>query len=625
MPCEPAATLFNNLISFDASCQMRGSYGANVNLTNENQQYDETLRYTTVQIILQATAEAEGIDPTCFEGNVRWVYGIVQHVGDSRGLSEDAISLTIRSFFAPLARKPINTEKYDSTVAPVLAEVVQTFASVPLALCDFNMTGGNKMIGVVSGGNMLDEIRKLAQAGEGDIYVGRTGLLTTADWKDNTDLVDVTIPDEAIISADISREEVQGPSRLRVRGRFISQYDCGLTQLGGLPKPSKIEPQKGKLVKCCENGIEQPECEHKERQTDAEGSMVDGKNAEHTIESGFKVNEITNLDQDMLMLAVTNELSDYIGKGNHEIEREVKGRIQPKNEIEGAQAKQGPLKDQVKIPHEMLSRMALAMGARNLGKTKLHAAPSGGGNPDKAPDEPDPMMIEMVVDDPDLQAEFGVITDEIENVYISTYETLFDVAVRAFQEFKMSRNSWTVNLKYLPCINVNQVVQFTTPDTKKTVTGLVRDVRVNYDASPRSEMAIQVESFEEIGSTDYCSDNLFLYPELCGTGASFPWIPSDSTWVYAADNHIVLDRVRSGVDTYVEQTVYDCEIGAEYTVTWTTENGTITGSVEAGGTGSSTSSIVFTCTATPITIRFTGTGGNRPLLSKPKMIKCVTK
>ena len=63
----------------------------------------------------------------------------------------------------------------------------------------------------------------------------------------------------------------------------------------------------------------------------------------------------------------------------------------------------------------------------------------GGGNksPDKITVEESEVQLEMYLQDNDLYAEFGNVTEELENKTVPGREQLHEILIRRFQELKM--------------------------------------------------------------------------------------------------------------------------------------------------------------------------------------------
>jgi hypothetical protein len=166
----------------------------------------------------------------------------------------------------------------------------------------------------------------------------------------------------------------------------------------------------------------------------------------------------------------------------------------------------------------------------------------------------------MVINDVGLQSEYGVVTEEIDNAYISDGVTAMVIGVRKIQEFLMSRNRFRLKTKYLPQLRINQVISFIAPDTDQTITGRIVRIHVNGDVdNSLTSMDIDVENMSELVGRIYTSGNLLIYPELCGIN-QINWISSGG--VYALSGYFGFEAGSS-----VSQPLYYIP-GETYTLTY---------------------------------------------------------
>lgn len=587
----PVASLTNNLINWSASCSMGGSYDGSVALTNEDRQYDKSLRYTPFRVRLNVTAHTTGVarDANCFAGNVAWIYGIVADVEEGEGISEGTVNLKILSFPARLSRKALTTEDLAvgaGDAKSALDYIADTYGTLPAELYDFSETEALPICGAGDGQNMLEEMRKIAQAGKSTLFVQRDGILVTGAWKDSSSAVDVEIPDEAIIDAQIARDTEQIPSRITVRGCHITKRkegkkdmaDAGEPQGGGGPGAGgNPNNGKGQPQICVKNGIPQRDAEGKLE--NMRGSREDLRNADVTVSPGYAYEGSEDIQDGGMDVTLTSD-SGYMGAGDHQIGIRVQGEESPSYEYEGGRQQDKAGQDNEKLPEQQLRALGEKLGGKPArGPAGGGGNPGGGGNksPDKKANETEDTQIEMTVTDPDLLAEFGVVEEEIDNKYLATMEQLFDVAVRRFQEAKMRRNSYKVSCGYLACLELNNVVTFRTPKKfgadRITVTGLVTKIDVQYDANNSAvSMSLIVESFEELGSTEYVSGNLLKFPKFQGLDNGEVWGTNASTDGYGAvanygEGKATFSAAAPGlVGIYLEQTV-PSEAGAQYDMT----------------------------------------------------------
>jgi hypothetical protein len=189
----------------------------------------------------------------------------------------------------------------------------------------------------------------------------------------------------------------------------------------------------------------------------------------------------------------------------------------------------------------------------------------------------------------------------------------------------MQAHTWSVQFAYLPSLSLGDVLTFDTPETYEggevTVTGLLSSLRVSYDASPKATMSGTVESFEDIGSTNYVIGNLILDADMKGTGVSTEWNTKDgggTGYSQVADGFAFLSADTGAANWssfWLEQT--GMTVGESYTFTFDylredgSENLDITIS-DSGGTfvtaavgTSGSASYTITCRQTTTLFGFT--------------------
>ena len=137
--------------------------------------------------------------------------------------------------------------------------------------------------------------------------------------------------------------------------------------------------------------------------------------------------------------------------------------------------------------------------------------------------------IEQRVTNAALVSDFGVITEEIDNEYLNSNSQCHSTGVRFLQEQLMNRNQFSVSMIYSPEVKLNSVVrinykdqiQFLSADeytleilSGDSFTGRVVEMDINYDTSPSATMNLTVQSFTDVTSTRYASNNLLAMPQL---------------------------------------------------------------------------------------------------------------
>jgi hypothetical protein len=234
--------------------------------------------------------------------------------------------------------------------------------------------------------------------------------------------------------------------------------------------------------------------------------------------------------------------SGFYQDGDHEVEVSMSGKRERVDDTTNAEVQTIRAKDDA-IPDKALQQLAQMLNARlNTG-----GGPAGGGGVpnrrgqagfSKAADEAVEVQLELSIDDPDLQAAYGVVEEQIENRHVKSKERMSHIAIRRFQEVKMQLKSWELEVAYMPCLELNTVVQFTTPPIgdvtySQTVTGILTALSVNYRSDPKASMKIVVESVEDIGATDYEFANMLHDQNISGTGADTEWTASFTGSGYA--------------------------------------------------------------------------------------------
>ena len=197
---------------------------------------------------------------------------------------------------------------------------------------------------------------------------------------------------------------------------------------------------------------------------------------------------------------------------------------------------------------------------------------------------------------------------------------MMNVAMRRFQEVKMERNAWTVEIAYLPGLELNQVVQFDTPETyegvPETVTGLLTDMSVDADlTAPTVMMKLLVLSFEELGATTYTND--VIEGEQVGMHAMYSDQSSGGGSAEMVDGQLDLQNNTSGQGEIDYDTdMGDTDAGTNYLLSfnWSRESGTgdLTVEIHDGNglissdtfSSTGTDSVTYSVTDPDVTVKF---------------------
>lgn len=661
-------------LSWQSRASLFGAYSASVIVPNVDNTYDSDYLWEAIKIELSSDYTAIDNDGSsgagcsefdCFaDSDIVWVYGLVSDVSSEEGMSEKAARLSVTSFFARSKKKVINTEEFDTNVSTVLTTLAATFCTIPSALYDFTNVETRYIKVPVYGNSLVDEMRKIAEVGRSYLFVGNDGVLKTDYWKDTDDSVEVNIPDEAIESVSSVHGESIGPSVIIVRGSFISDAILGIQDL--IDGRTGSDQQRGAFRTTVYVGENVEYFDVKV--TGLKGREEDIWNADVIVEaldvstwqnaassdsdaeessSGWDVTNSTgtgyilSVEKGGASCVVRIYPGNWIDRGQKvDIVIYLRARIRKHDEYDSPSSRRKALAGRLQEAGDISKSIGQVMGVGG----RISRSPEL--DNDKLGDEPELTRIETVVEDSDLMSEYGVQIDQVDNLYVTSLEDLFYMGIRRFQEFKMARHQYQVKTRYLACLEVNQVVSFTTPDVREagsssdeesriTVTGVITELSVSYDTIPNCTMDLTIASFEEIGSTSYSSGNLFLDPTITGVGKDgveeSPWVTNDLNYGYASDNYLNLDADEKGDTVWIAQDVYT-EVDAEYTVTFKSNEIVVGGAtVEATGVASqgcagtgSEETYTFTATAVTTRVKWEATTGHWQIWDV-SLVKTVTK
>jgi len=631
----------SDLEKFEAAYSLRGDFAASCNLTDAAFQYLTNLLYTPIKIQLTSTAYISGIsgDSACLGGTLTCIRGVIRDVKNIAKIEGGFSELSVRSYFAKKIQQAVNTEVFNSTTSTVLNSVAHDYGGILPAYTSLTLSNNNSFLSNVSGNNLLEELSKIAETGYADVFIQVGGILTAENWKDHNSAVDVVIPDEAVLSAERNVSTPLGPSVIVVRGRMVSEYEAGLQILSRknvsgqrVPDTNKPPEKQGMRDRCEYIGLGTPRLTTK--MLGVHGTKNNLKNAGVRITEGpncsassaSDIRQLTgtfqyikNIEDYMFYTVVAGDCGVYLSAGSHSFEWDVLGRKRHKGEYESPDMQQKPLEDNIKRNTKIIENAVDTLTGSP--KSRRHSSLQGTFDPDKLAGETQPYQVGAVVVDTALANEFGISYEQLSNPYIPTPEVAFNIAVRRFQEYKMRRNTWTVSTVFLPCLRINDVVQFKPPG-RSTVTGLLTEIRLNWDSAPNATMTLAVESFEELGSSTYTSGNLLMYPEFIAAGGGRGWV---------ANSYVRVLRGYIGIITggVIQQTLYDMEVGATYTFYVDVQQHTAGSfSISLGGssqpvTTGGTHSVSWVATSTSTTAKISGVIGKWYILGA-RVIKTVS-
>lgn len=532
MTLSSSLTLNEDFSNVKAHYSLDGSFSASVEFANVSRVYGATDRWAVLQIDVTATVESSAgmADAASFGGTTRWINGVVTSPVEIYELTKTAFPAALGSFFCTLARKSLNTHTYAGAYGTVIADILLNYCGIPGAL--YSVTGSNvfPFRGVVTGTNASAEIEKLAEAAYCEFFTQVGGILTVEPWKGSASSVDYVIPAQAVIKVTKKRSTERGPTRLTVKGRYTGDHGCG-------PKSTYADhlPTTTRKEKCYQNGAPEPSSRLVFKNLTADKQDLD--NASFILTGDLTFDHMTSGEQkNSLAVVFASEESSPHYVEDTDLKR-IAALIMARNtgsdtERHGTQSHRTKgLKRGITQADIALSRMAKLPPGGVLAPEQSQEA---GGDGD------DRNRVSCVVQDIGLMAEFGVVSEDVDNEYITDMFTAFIVGIRRLQRFRMQRNRYSVELVYIVGIEVNDVVTFTLPDgSYDTITGRVDSIDFSYTAEgAKAGITLEVDSFEELGYTYYQAPNLLVYAECCGIN-EIDWISSGV--VFATSGYFVFE------------------------------------------------------------------------------------
>jgi len=219
---------FINLVSWNVSCAIHGEYSAGMSVVDKDDEYDVTSHWSPISCTLEATAptiQAAGVATSDVAGSIQHVYGIIESISSTEGISEKTKSFKVVSFFSRLQNKPV-IEHGTGTIQSILNTIALGDCGMPADLFDFSAVPTQyTYTGIIKGENVLTEMRRLAQAATCYLFVNEQGKLIVAPWKDAGSSVDYTIPPAFIIGAGKELTPKPPASIVKVRGQDLGSVD----------------------------------------------------------------------------------------------------------------------------------------------------------------------------------------------------------------------------------------------------------------------------------------------------------------------------------------------------------------------------------------------------------------
>ena len=579
--CLPSCQLTDLVKSWNVSASMGGPYVATIEIEDPCNNFTCTARneelFKPVYMKLNSQVfQNWGLDDACFNRNVLWVNGLLTGIEKSRTETGFSANLSVKSYFARLSRKVINSHHGEDSAREVLENLASLYATLPDALYDFSETANDDVVGPVSGNSLLGEMHLLAQAGRSYLFTNQNGYLVTKAWYDPDAAVDLVIPSQFVMSASRSTAPEIVPTRVMVRGAYYTSLEKGIRDLSGGGGGGGGNGQQKKETICAKNPFEDSELNF--LFNSLQGGLADLRNAAIELEDGQLAPVASvNLSPRQLSVFINGESGNYLGAGDKTLSMRVVGRVRDPREYEPQRRGRGILGTGIFDPNRYIAMFPYLVASMYPGISLTSAAAGGGGGTSQVSGEtdvPDILRKEMVVTDPDLKDELGVVTHELDNRYVRDKEKLFDIAVQYFQESKMNREPWNINLAYVPCVEIGQKVQIELPETMEgggcTIVGQISQIKVSYSEGPEAMTQLVVLPEDAVGDTRYSSENLLDDPDLLGYGERWNFTADENSSVYIYQGEaIVFSFAGENAELTLDQPY--ATIGRQYEISFDAE------------------------------------------------------
>lgn len=558
MTCDPNYNLDHRLISFQSSHILNGEYSASVFLMDPTRLDDPTnvaegescgSGISPIQVTIDVTEgstpetpmvygnatdanENDNLEDCLTDGLVppNWVFGLKQSYDKS--ITDGTATIEVNSFFEHLKGKAISTQQFRGEYVKNVFDVLFAYyLGVPSHL--FNIVGysGNvwdndTILGPIEGADTYAELQALCTAVGANIFVQTDGKLTIEKWKDENTPVEYVIPERMTIEAEPAGYAKGRTTVIRARGASLGMMDCG-DQVISNNDDTDGSSKKGTMKKVAVSGIKTKSV--KITHNNLTGTQDDIRNALEISPTVTRLGSKKNIGAGTYSARYTpKSLDTFFGPNPASIEFLIYGTRQSK-QAEGFYGDYfGPkyhkaYANQRSFENKRLEWLAgmfpipfSSFGKGAFGTDIFNNKKDDPDNKDGKyqQDQPTFQQLEVVATSP-LEAVRGPELEEIGNKYVYTKDRLFDLAVRRFKEIKMAENTWNVKTGYLPCIKLNQVVEFKTLDTEdapsRTIKGIVGGISLEHseaEEGPSTIMSLTIMSTDCLGADTYTSSNL---------------------------------------------------------------------------------------------------------------------
>lgn len=536
----PEFSYSENIVSFTARYTLNGFFTGTVIIADPNcagfvdcnvcQPIRLNIDSTTTGVCEDCETFAED---ACFSDNPYWVAGIATSV-QRAGYYNDVPTMiaNVVAYSDYLSTKPIGTEQFlIADLKTSLSTVLTTYLGVPSALFDISeLSIADAYIqGPVEGNSAISELQQLAAAGYCHLFTQVGGVLTFGKWRDISEPTDYIIPPELIVNVEKSPLAPSRVSVIRARGAGVPKYNCGkqvFTDNRVSDGPGGISSVPGNITNCSFSGVPTPSINILFDNLAA--SEDDIQNAE-VVSDDVDNTGINNLKDGTFTTKISRTDGSWFSDQASEYKIQVEGFRRPDYDYVGGDFSQ-PATQQTSWNSASANYKAWAsLSPWPIPKGSFFGS-SGFGKPSGTyeADQPSIERIEVETIDPDLSA-CGIKYEQIDNPYIPSKENLFYQTIQRFREIHMEENTWLVEIAYMPCLRLNQIIEFQASEhegcNEQTVRGIIAGIDIEYTVEPNVTMKLVVWGFDCLEGTSYTSGNLINY-QCAGyeSASSNPWI-----------------------------------------------------------------------------------------------------
>lgn len=601
--CEAETSFDQMMTSASATYSLISNYQGSISVSDPKNEIDFSyvLRRYDIDLSVSSTvcADTELTEQQvdCFSGNVKIVSGIINNISysiDAFGTRQADIQFD--SFYSRLNSKAVSTDPFlNLQVNDVLEDMAVVYLGVPEELLNFNAI--QRIIsGPSVGNNAMEELRNIAQAGFSHIFVQTDGRLTVEPWLGfncvevepgiySCEAAEIGIPCTAIKSASRTINNEIPPTVIRVRGGSVQTLNCGKvdfmdTRTSAVSGRSGYESIGGGLNKTVVTGIPQKDAEVSF--FNLTGKKEDLYNA-NVATTGLSIRKTTEIADGKYSFSITGENGTFLGKGASEFFTKISGQQTPEDfktkKGSGKNAKKDGVKTskQIKrLPDVLSGRPPIFESGPAFGAGTKDGV--GHNDPDNSSNEASRTQLEVVVYDSVLLNRYGVKEEQLDNPYIYCKEDLFRLAIRRFQQWYMEQNAWELDIAPMPCLRINQMVEFTPPpsasyNNPQKIKGVISGISYDWSGSDSGlTQKLTILGVDSLCKTTYNSSNLII--NLCGINGDGQWSGSgtqSNAMGNISNDCLFLYTAGIAYNAFVFLTQTCMEIGGEYTVVFQAE------------------------------------------------------